>query len=77
MVTFNCDGDTSKMSNELVEYINEPIGGAIVNKSLFVVAATMTSSIIGGIGLITGIILIIMLMLILKSNIKNNGFVLK
>ena len=35
MVTFNCDGDTSKMSNELVEYINEPIGGAIVNKSLF------------------------------------------
>ena len=72
MVTFNCDGDTSKMSNELVEYINEPIGGAIVNKSLFIVSATMTSSIIGGIGLITGIILVIMLMLILKSNIKNN-----
>ena len=72
MVTFNCDGDTSKMSNELVEYINEPIGGAIVNKSLFILAATMTSGIIGGIGLITGIILIVMLMLILKSNIKNN-----
>lgn len=51
MVTFNCDGDTSKMSNELVEYINEPIGGAIVNKSLFILAATMTSGIIGGIDL--------------------------
>ena len=72
MVTMNCDGDSSEMSSELVEYINEPLGGIIVDKSLFILSATMTASIIGGLGLMSSIILIVVLILILRSNIKNN-----
>lgn len=72
MATINCDGNTSEMSKELIEYINEPLGGIIADKSLFVLAATMSGSLIGGLGLMTAIIVTIVLILILRSNIKNN-----
>lgn len=39
---------------------------------MFILSATTNASIIGGIGLITAVILVIMLILILRSNIKNN-----
>lgn len=72
MATMNCDGDTSEISKELIEYINEPLGGVIVDKSLFILAVTRAGSLIGGLGLMTSIILTIVLILILRSNIKNN-----
>lgn len=72
MVTMNCDGDSSELANELVKYINEPIGGIICDKSLYIMAASMTSLMLGGLGLMSSVILTIVLILILRANIKNN-----
>lgn len=71
-ITMNCNGDSTEKSKELVSYINEPIGGIVGDKNLYVIAATMTPSLIGGLGLMSSIILIVGLILILRSNIKNN-----
>lgn len=72
MLTFNCEGKTTIMLNDLIEYINEPLAGIFIDKSKFIASATMNASIIGGIGLIAAVILAIVLILILRSNIKNN-----
>ncbi|MGG7177455.1 FtsX-like permease family protein [Clostridium paraputrificum] len=72
LITMNCDGDPSKKNVELSEYINEPLGGAIVDKNLYVVTSVMSASLAGGFGIIASIILIVVLILILRSNIKNN-----
>lgn len=72
MITMNCDGNPSELANELVKYINEPIGGIIADKSLYIMAASMTSLMLGGLGLMSSIILTIVLILILRANIKNN-----
>lgn len=71
-ITMNCDGDLTEESKDLVSYINEPIGGIVGNKDLYIMSATMTPSLVGGLGLMASIILIIGLMVILRSNIKNN-----
>lgn len=72
MITMNCDGDSSKISQELVDYINEPIGGFILDKSLYIISAMTATSLLGGLSLMAAIVLVIVLILILKVNIKNN-----
>ena len=72
LITMNCDGDAQKICDELVNYIDEPIEGVALSKDLLIMSATMTSIIIGGLGLMSSIVLVIVLMLILRSNIKNN-----
>ena len=71
MVTMNCDGDSSKLSKDLVEYIDEPLGG-VIDKSMYILVAIMTTSLVGGLCLMSAIILVIVLLLILRANIKNN-----
>lgn len=72
MITMNCDGDSSKVSQELVDYINEPIGGFVLDKSLYIISAMTATSLLGGLSLMAAIVLVIVLILILKVNIKNN-----
>ncbi|WP_250672786.1 FtsX-like permease family protein [Paraclostridium ghonii] len=72
MITMNCDGDSSKVSQELVDYINEPIGGFILDKSLYIISAMTATSLLGGLSLMAAIVLAIVLILILKVNVKNN-----
>lgn len=72
MAMMNCNGDSSEVTKELVKYINEPMGGAVVHKELYIMAAAMNATMIGGLGLMASIVLIVVLILILRSNIKNN-----
>lgn len=72
IITMNCNGNSGELLNELVEFINEPLGGIAADKDTFIVATMMTSTLIGGFGLMASIILIVVLILILRSNIKNN-----
>lgn len=72
MITMNCEGDSSELSNDLMKYINEPLGGVIVDKSSYILAAMTSASLIGSLGLMSAIIVVIVLILILRSNIKNN-----
>ena len=75
ITTFNCNGDDKIKSKELSKYINEHLQGVIVTKSIFIIAATMLPNVIGGIGLISACLMIVVLVIILRSNLWN--FILK
>ncbi|MGL4762240.1 MAG: ABC transporter permease [Sarcina sp.] len=72
IISMNCKGDSSLLAQSLVEDINEPIGGMVIDKDLYVMVAMMAGSMIGGLSLMAAILLIIAVILILRSNIKNN-----
>lgn len=72
LVSMNCEGDISEKSNDLVEFINEPLGGVVLDKNTLIMSAYLNATLTGGIGLMTSIMLVVVLIVILRSNIKNN-----
>ena len=52
LITLNADEDSAKAKKELVTYINEPISGFIFDKSIFIMCASLTPTLIGGMGML-------------------------
>ncbi|MBU3132660.1 FtsX-like permease family protein [Clostridium gasigenes] len=72
LVTMNTNKGSDNESKDLISYINEPLGGMVLDKSVYIMSATITPILAGGLGLMASVILIGVLLIILRSNIKNN-----
>lgn len=71
LTTLNCSGDDKEKSKDLSKYINEPIQGVIITKSILNMAATMLPNVVGGIGFLAAFLMIIVLVIILRANLWN------
>lgn len=72
MINMNCNRDSNKKVIDLTKYINEPIGGFIIDKSLYILNAIVAPSIMGGLSLISALLLVFVLVVIIRTNLKNN-----
>lgn len=79
-ITFNTNGPYTKEAykkviDDMSKYINQPIDGFIENKHSYIIQTSNVPIQIGGIGMVSGILLIIILIIILRANLWN--FILK
>lgn len=79
-ITFNTNEPYTKeaykkVTDDMSKYINEPVNGFIQNKQEYISQASAIPLQIGGIGMVSGMLLIIILIIILRSNLWN--FILK
>ncbi len=50
LVTMNSNKGSDNESKDLISYINEPLGGVVLDKSIYIMSATMTPILAGGLG---------------------------
>lgn len=74
-ITFNTKEDYKIVINDIKGYINMPIGGFLFDKGMSISQAAQIPLQIGGVGMVSGILLVIMLIIILRANLWN--FILK
>lgn len=72
LLTLNTRLSSKSIIDEINSSLSEPINGFILSKDDFIMYASVTPMMIGGIGLIASIILILILLCMLRSNLWNN-----
>jgi len=71
-ITLNTDKDSAKTTKELITYINEPLSGFIINKSTLKMCASLTPTLIGGVGMVACILVLGVVLIVLRHTLWNN-----